>query len=168
MRIAQGGDVLMPGGPDYPAQIIDVRDLANFTIDCLDKQITDTFNTVTPTGSYTMGQLLEDSQAVSAATVNPVWVDETFISEAQEKSQVQNWGMFPIWHSLDGDSANVSSISGKKAVAAGLHNRPVRETARDLLTWWQTLPEDRTATMRAGMSAEVETELIAAWKAQQG
>lgn len=166
VRIAQGGDVLMPGGPDYPTQIIDVRDLANFTIDCLDQQITDTFNTVTPAGSYTMGQLFEDSQAISAANANPVWVDEAFVSEAQENNQVQNWGMFPIWHSLEGDAANVSSISGAKAVAAGMHNRPVRETARDLLTWWKTLPEERTATMRAGMSRDAEAELIAAWQAR--
>ena len=168
VRIAQGGDVLLPGGPDYPTQIIDVRDLANFTIDCLDRQIADTFNTVTPAGSYTMGQLVEDSQAVSAAAVNPVWVDETFVNAAQEDNEVQNWGMFPIWHSLEGEAAAVSSISGKKAVAAGMHNRPVRETIRDLLAWWKTQPEERTATMRAGMSAEVEAELIAAWKAQQG
>ena len=156
----------MPGGPEYPLQIIDVRDLANFTIDCLDQRIADTFNTVTPTDSYSMGQLLDDSQAVTASEVVPVWVDETFAGEAQEKVQGPRWGMFPIWHSLEGDSAKVSSVSGKKAVAAGMHNRPVRETIRDLLTWWKTLPEERTATMRAGMSADVEAELLASWKSR--
>lgn len=166
VRVADGGEILAPGGPEYPIQIIDVRDLANFTIDCIDQQITDTFNTVTPTGSYTMGQLLEDSQAVSASKIEPIWVDEAFVNEAQANSELQNWGMFPIWHGLDGDSANVSSISGAKAVAAGLHNRPVRETIRDLLSWWNSLPEDRTATMRAGMSRDVEAELIAAWKSR--
>jgi 2'-hydroxyisoflavone reductase len=166
VRVSKGGEMLAPGGPAYPLQIIDVRDLANFTIDCLDQRITDTFNTVTPVGSYNMGQLLADSQAVTATEVEPVWVDEAFAAEAQSNSQVQNWGMFPIWHALDGDSANVSSVAGEKAVAAGLHNRPIRETVRDLLTWWQTLPEERTASMRAGMSAEVEAELLEAWKAR--
>ena len=71
--------------------------------------------------------------------------------------------MFPIWHGLDGDAVNVSSIAGEKAVTAGLHNRPIRETIRDLMTWWQTLPEERTAQMRAGMSNDIEAELIAAW-----
>lgn len=164
VRVASGGEVLVPGGPEYPVQIIDVRDLANFTIDCLDQQITDTFNTVTPVGSYDMGSLLADSQAVTATNIEPVWVDEAFAAEAQANSQVQNWGMFPIWHALDGDAANVSSIAGEKAVAAGLHNRPIRETIRDLLSWWQTLPEERTSQMRAGMSSDVEAELIAAWK----
>ena len=166
VRVKQGGEMLVPGGPEYPVQIIDVRDLANFTIDCLDQKIIDTFNTVTPVGSYNMGLLLTDSQAVAATEVDLVWVDEAFVAEAQENSQVENWGMFPIWHALGGDSANVSSVAGEKAVAAGLHNRPIRETIRDLLSWWQTLPEERTSPMKAGMSADLEARLIAAWKAQ--
>lgn len=167
VRASKGGEMLLPGGPDYPMQIIDVRDLANFTIDCLDQKITGTYNTVTPVDSYSMGQLLADSEAVSAASVEPVWVDEAFATEAAENSQSQNWGMFPIWHGINGDEAKTSSVSGEKAVAAGLHNRPVRETIRDLLQWWATLPEERTATMKAGMSAAQEAELIAAWKARE-
>lgn len=166
VRVSRGGEMLVPGGPAYPLQIIDVRDLANFAIDCLDQQITDTFNTVTPVGAYTMGQLLTDSQAVSATRVDPVWVSEAFASEAQENSEVENRGLFPIWHALDGDAASISSVAGEKAVAAGLHNRPVRETIRDLLAWWQTLPDERSSAMRAGMSSAMETELLAAWKAQ--
>ncbi len=165
VRVSKGGRMLVPGGPEYPLQIIDVRDLANFTIDCLDRRTADTFNTVTPVGSYNMGRLLDDSQAVSATRVDPVWIDEGFAREAQENSQVQNWGMFPIWHGLQGDNAKVSSVSGKKAVAAGLKNRPVRETIRDLLSWWKTLPAERTASMKAGMSPETEAELIARYAA---
>ena len=166
VRVSRGGEMLVPGGPEYPLQIIDVRDLANFTIDCLDQSLTDTFNTVTPVGSYDMGQLLIDSQAVAATEVEPVWVSEAFVSDAQANNPAQNRGMFPIWHPLQGDYANVSSVSGKKAVAAGLHNRPVRETIRDLLAWWQTLPGERTSPMQAGMTAETEAELIAAWRAR--
>jgi 2'-hydroxyisoflavone reductase len=166
VRVRKGGEMLVPGGPEYPLQIVDVRDLANFTIDCLDRKITDTFNTVTPVGSYNMGQLLTDSQAVTATEVDPVWVDEAFAIEASANRQVENWGMFPIWHALGGEDANVSSVAGTKAVAAGLHNRPVRETIRDLLSWWQTLPTERTSQPQAGMSAALEAELIAAWKAR--
>ena len=164
VRASQGGEMLLPGGPEYPMQIIDVRDLANFTIDCLDWRQSGTYNMVTPVGSLTMGTVLEDSVAVSAAEVTPVWVDEAFVQQAQEENTVQNWGMFPVWHALTGDSAKVSSISGEKARAAGLHNRPVRETIRDLLAWWNTLPEERTSPMKAGMSAELEAALIAKWK----
>ena len=164
VRTAQGGEMIWPGGPSYPAQIIDVRDLANFTVDCVEENITGIYNTVTPVGSYTFGDLLDESQAVTGSSVNPLWVDEAFIETAQANSTVRNWGLFPIWHPLTGDSAAMSSISGARARDAGLRNRPVRETIRDLMRWWTTLPEGRTATPRAGMSAEGEAELIALWK----
>lgn len=164
VRVTRGGEMLLPGDESYPLQIVDVRDLANFTIDCVQQRIAGIYNTVTPVGSYAMGNLLEDSQAVSATAVDPVWVDEAFIETAQQENSVQNWGMFPIWHPRTGDDAAVSSVSGARARAAGLHNRPVRETVRDLLSWWQTLPAERTATMNAGISAELEADLIARWK----
>jgi 2'-hydroxyisoflavone reductase len=164
VRVTRAGEMLWPGDASYPTQIIDVRDLANFTVDCVERHVTGTYNTVTPVGSYTMGHLLEDSQAVSGASVDPVWVDEEFVERALEENTVQNRGMFPIWHPLSGENAAVSSVSGARARAAGLHNRPVRETIRDLLSWWRTLPEERTATMRAGMPAELEAKLIALWK----
>jgi len=47
-----------------------------------------------------------------------------------------------------------------------MHNRPERETARDLLAWWDTLPAERAASTRAGLSAEKEAEVLAAWKAR--
>jgi len=168
VRTAQGGEMIWPGGPSYPTQIIDVRDLANFTIDCVEKTITGTYNTVTPAGSYTMGDLLADSQAVTASSVDAIWVDEAFVARAQEQNPEQNRGIFPIWHALSGDTAAVSSISGARARAAGLQNRPVRETIRDLMRWWQTLPAERTAVLKAGMSSAFEAELIALWKQQNG
>lgn len=166
VRASKGGEMLLPGGADYPLQVVDVRDLANFTIDCLDNGRAGIYNTVTPVGSMTMGSVLDDSLAVSASTVNPVWVDEAFAGKAQQDSTANRWGMFPIWHALNGDDAATSSVSGERARVAGLHNRPIRETIRDLLVWWNTLPQERTATMRAGMTAEQEAELIARWKEQ--
>ena len=166
VRVSKGGEMLLPGTADHAMQIIDVRDLANFTIDCLDEGISGTYNTVTPAGAYTMGQLLADSEAVTSVTVDPVWVDEAFAAAAEATNKVQNRGMFPIWHGLSSEQAAVPQVSGARARAAGLHNRPVRETIRDLLAWWRTLPADRTAAMQAGMSAELEAQLIAQWKAR--
>lgn len=164
VRVTKGGEMLWPGDASNSIQIIDVRDLANFTVDCVERRTAGIYNTVTPVGSYTMGHLLEDSQAVSDTTVEPVWVDEAFVERAQQDNSASRWGLFPIWHPSSGDNAAVSSVSGARARAAGLHNRPVRETIRDLLSWWRTLPGERIATMQAGLSADLEAELIALWK----
>lgn len=42
VRTVRGGRMLWPGTPADPIQIIDVRDLANFSIDCLEQRIAGT------------------------------------------------------------------------------------------------------------------------------
>ncbi len=154
VRAQAGGDMLWPGSHEHTTQIIDVRDLANFTIDSVERRSAGVFNTVTPRGSYTFGNFLDDCTALSAADVNPLWMDEAFIEEHDVAASL------PVWHPLSGSFANVSNVSGERAHAAGLRNRPVRETIRDLLTWWDCQPEDRTATLRAGLDPEREAELL--------
>ena len=155
IRTRKGGDMIWPGSPDDPVQIIDVRDLANFTIDCVDREVQGTYNMV-HADRYTMGQLLEDSRAVTAAEVNPVWIDEEFLEDNEFSSD----GEFPVWAGANG----YADVDTDRAERAGMHNRPVRETARDLLTWWDTLPAERTATTRAGLSPEREAEILTAWQ----
>jgi len=162
VRVSKGGEMLWAGTPDSAIQIIDARDLANFVVDTIENKTTGIFNTVTPVGTYTMGNLLEDSQSVLASSVDPVWVSDAFI----EDSGAAAGGALPIWHPASGEYANASSVSGARARAAGLHNRPVKETIRDLMAWWDTLPEERIANARFAMTAEREAELIAAWKAR--
>ena len=163
VRTMKGGEMLWPGTPTGKTQIIDVRDLANFVVDAIEQQITGTYNTVTPAGSYSMGDLLADSMAVTGADVTPTWVSAGFI-DAQNLSEGR---ALPIWASPDGEYASVALVNGERAVAKGLRNRPVRETTRDLISWWKTLPEDRTQKIRAGLSAQRETEMLTLWHKQK-
>jgi len=163
VRTMKGGEMLWPGTPTDKTQIIDVKDLANFVVDAIEQQIIGTYNTVTPAGSYSMGDLLADSMAVTGAEVTPTWVSAGFI-DAQNLGEGRS---IPIWASPDGEYASVASVNGERAVAEGLRNRPVRETARDLISWWKTLPEDRTQKIRAGLSAQRETEMLTLWHEQE-
>jgi 2'-hydroxyisoflavone reductase len=164
VRTMRGGDMLWPGTRADKIQIIDVRDFANFTVDCLEQKITGTYNTVTPAGGYTMGELHDDCLAITASDMNAVWVSGKFIGDnklAEDRS-------IPIWSSPEGEYGKVAFVNGEKAVAAGLRNRPVRETARDVLAWWKTLPAERRSKPGAGLSAEAETNALELWKAQSG
>ena len=163
VRTSRGGEMLWPGRPSHLVQIIDVRDLAYFTIDCIERRTTGTFNTVTPEGQYTMGHLLEDSQAVAGIRVDAHWVDEPFI----RLHKAAAGGALPLWHPQQGPDAVLFDVSGARARAAGLRTRPVRETVRGVLAWWDTLPESRTAKPRAGLTAEREAELLEIWKREQ-
>ena len=164
IRTAKGGEMLWPGDRSDAIQIVDVRDLANFTIDCIESDIAGTYNTVTPAGDYTIGELHDDCVAVSGTPMRSTWVDSAFV-DAQGLADGRS---LPIWSPPTGEYANVARVSGEKAAAAGLRNRPVRETARDTLTWWATLPEARTSSVRAGLGAEREAELLALWGTQAG
>jgi 2'-hydroxyisoflavone reductase len=161
-RTARGGQMLWPGAPEDAIQIIDVRDLAAFTVHVLEQRITGTYNTVTPAGSFTMGDLLADCLAVSAADTEPVWLPHDFI----ESQALGEGNHLPIWVPPLPEYAGAARVSGELAVAAGLRNRNTRETARDTLAWWKTLPADRTAIPRAGLPAEKEQTMLQAWRAR--
>ena len=159
VRTMRGGEMLWPGTPEDDIQIIDVRDFANFTVDCLERKTPGIFNTVTPLRTFKMGDLLNDSLAVTDADMTPVWVDKEFISE----NEVAEGGGLPIWEHPDGEFYPLSFCDGSRAVAAGLKNRPTRETARDTISWWKTLPTDRADTLRAGLGAGKEADLLQRW-----
>jgi 2'-hydroxyisoflavone reductase len=57
----------------------------------------------------------------------------------------------------------MSQVSIARAVAAGLRFRPLSETARDTLGWWNGLPPERRAKLRAGLSRDREKQVLAAW-----
>jgi 2'-hydroxyisoflavone reductase len=162
VRSRSGGDMIWPGTPADRIQIIDVVDLAIFTIDCLERRVAGTFNMATEDGICTMGSLYEDCRAITAADVNPVWISEEFAYQ----QELIGGRALPIWHPAGGPMAGNGAIVATRAREAGLRNRPVRETARDVLSWWDTLPGERTATMKAGLDAAREAEVIAAWKAR--
>ena len=155
VRTMRGGEMLWPGQPSDDIQIIDVRDFGNFVVHCLEQRIHGIYDTVTPPRSFTMGDFLEDSLAVTAADTTPVWVGYEFII----KNGLDKGNTLPIWaspHSIWSGQA-----SGARAVAKGLHNRPTRETTRDTVTWWKTLPEERSERLSAGLSEEKEAEMLA-------
>ncbi|HRF83538.1 MAG TPA: epimerase, partial [Pseudoxanthomonas sp.] len=75
----------------------------------------------------------------------------------------------PIWvYRGDGPYAGYGQVDNRRAVAAGLSFRPLDTTIRELLAWFGSLPTERQATLRAGITREREAELLAQWHARQG
>jgi hypothetical protein len=58
VRIARGGDVLAPGDPNNPVQIIDARDLGEWTIRVVENNTFGTLNAIGPAGQLTMAEML--------------------------------------------------------------------------------------------------------------
>lgn len=163
VRTMRGGEMAWPGTPLDDIQIIDVRDLANFVVDVAERRINGIFNTVTPAGSFTMGDLQRDCVAVTAADMTPTWIPYDFL----RTQGLTDGGEFPIWVAPQSDEAFIAKVSGDRAHASGLKTRPTRETARDTISWWRSLPAERTGRLRSGLSHKQEAELLAAWRADR-
>lgn len=61
-----GQDVLVPGDPDFPVAMIDVKDLAAWMVRCAEQRVTGTFNATGPT--VTLRDVLETARRVAART----------------------------------------------------------------------------------------------------
>lgn len=168
MRVARGGEVLLPDRPEMPVQIIDARDLAEWTIQMIDGDRTGVFNATAPVQPYAFQSIINACLQVAKETVGSHtagWevsftpVDEAFLVEAG----VGPWMELPLW--LPGDEeAGIMAVDISRAIAAGLTFRPLVRTTVDTLTWAQGRPSDHQ--WRAGLKPERERELLRAWQAR--
>lgn len=173
-RIDKGGEVLAPGDGNDPVQIIDSRDIAEFTIRMAENRTFGTFNATGPVTPLTMAQLLYGIKAVTTAGAQFTWVPADFLSGQNVRAWVSSptQASMPVWVPDRPNNVAFSRRTIKKALAAGLTFRPLAVTAKDVLDWNKTRPVAELETLakggRAGISAEREAEVLAAWKAKQG
>jgi len=66
-RVARGGDVLAPGRPERPVQLVDVRDLADWCVRLAEHNRAGVFNAVGPRSTLTMSRLLETAPRLRRA-----------------------------------------------------------------------------------------------------
>ncbi|MEU3561007.1 NAD-dependent epimerase/dehydratase family protein [Kitasatospora sp. NPDC006786] len=151
-RLARGGEVLAPGRPDAPLQVVDVRDLTAWMLGLLAQGARGAYHAATPP-PFGMGDLLD---AVAAAVAPPgttlTWVSEDFLRAAGVPERA-----LPLWPA-DPELRATSTADPAAALATGLTLRPVAETARDIRPF-EPLPD--------ALTPEREAELLAAWHRRQ-
>jgi len=157
VRVERGGEVLAPGAPADPIQIIDARDLAEWTIRMVEQGATGPFNAVGPKTKLTMGHMLSDMKKTTHSDARFTWVTDKFLTDQKIIDDI------PIWTSTHGPEIGYSTVNINKAVSKGLTFRPLSETTRATLEWFRKQPPDRQMKMRAGFSAQREAEVLAAW-----
>jgi nucleoside-diphosphate-sugar epimerase len=160
-RLARGGNVLAPGDPVAPIQVIDARDQGTWTIRLLDESITGTFHSVSPEPPFGFGEMLEAIAAeVAPAGTRLTWVDSDFLL-----AEGLDGAIVPLWDEGDEKEATACLASPAAAFAAGLRPRPLRQSIADIRA------EDRVpGTGRAGVGvpAEREADVLAKWAARSG
>ena len=159
VRIDHGGEVLAPGDPKDPVQFIDARDLAEWTIRMVENGETGIYNASGPAKMLGVGEMLEGIKAANNSKANFTWVNADFLAA----QKVEPWSDMPVWIPPRGEEAGGNRISIKRALEKGLTFRPLEMTARDTLAWFKSQSPERQAKLKAGLSPERETEVLAAW-----
>ena len=167
-RIDKGGEVLAPGDGNDPVQFIDSRDIAEWTVRVAENHTLGTFNATGPAKPLTMAEMLYGIKAVTTAGAQFTWVPADFLKE----QHIQPWSNMPVWIPDSPDEVGDSRRNIARALAAGLMFRPLAVTAKDTLDWNKTRPAAELQALaegrRAGISAEREAQVLAAWHAKQG
>ena len=165
VRASKGGEMLAPGTPKDPVQVIDVRDLSTWMMSLVEARTNGVFNAVSPPGAFTMGDLVTASlQASPKAGTKVTWVPEDFLAAHWKEDDLD----LPPWAPMKGEMAGASLTSIKESVKTGLRSRPLPQTVKDTLAWFQTLPADRQASLKAGLPAERETDTLKLWHQAKG
>jgi 2'-hydroxyisoflavone reductase len=148
-RIARGGEVLAPAPPEDPVQFIDVRDLAEWTVDLCERRVGGTFNATNEGVAW--GVLLDTCRTVTASDAEVTWVSDSFLGA----QGVREWTELPLW--LTGpENEYAERVDVRRAVAAGLRFRALADTVLGALELAET-------TDAAGLAPEREAALLAAW-----
>jgi 2'-hydroxyisoflavone reductase len=157
-RIARGGEVLAPGRPEDPIQLIDARDMARWMIAMLEGGHAGTFHAVSPPPPFGFGDMLEAIAAeVAPEGTTLTWVGEEFLeAEGVDDTALPLWG-----RGRSGTAANTADPAA--AHRAGLTPRPLRQSVREIYEAADAAPD-----LPGRLSAEREAGLLAAWARHRG
>ena len=161
VRIHRGGEVLAPSDGSDPIQIIDVRDFTEWMVRMAEDGHTGVYNAVGPRIPRPIDQLLYGIRAVTTAETTFTWVPRDFLSVHGVRPYVE----MPVWMPPLPGREGFARFDLTPEVERGLTFRPLADTARDTLTYHFSRPAEEQV-LRAGISAEREAEVLAAWRAR--
>lgn len=147
-RVARGGEVLAPGGPDRIAQWVDARDLCPWIVALAENDTPGIFNASGPAGTFTREGLMWGLAALTDQPVEFFWPSWELLEESDFN--------MPMMRPGDEQVHFVNTAS----MAAGLHYRSLAETAKATREWWLSQSEERRANARNWSSPDLERQLI--------
>ncbi|GMV25763.1 MAG: reductase [Phycisphaerae bacterium] len=171
-RISKGGDMVVPGDPSDPIQLIDVRDLAEFCIHLIENKTMGAFNATGPDKELTMKAFCEGTRDGVGASTTFTWIPADFLATQGVPTEAL-FAAYPLYIPPTGETAGFHRVSVAKAVKHGLKFRPCSDTAKATLDWLNSVSEDMRKRLvppgpgepgSMALSPEREQEIIKAWR----
>lgn len=164
LRLARGGEILVPGHPDDPVQYMDVRDVAEWMIRLAEEKKPGIYNAAGPQESKTMDEFISQASKVFEAEKTFTRIDDYEFLKAQQVTELVPW-IIPIENNYGS-----ARIDNKKGIAAGLTFRALEDTVQDTYSWWTsaevTDEQRRNFEQKEGTVLFREKDILAAWKAK--
>lgn len=170
-RLEKGGEILAAGDPLAHIHIIDVRDMARWSIDMAERSETGIFNAVGPEAPMNWGSLLKALRALYPTPAELTWVPVSWLAE---HNVVNNFSTLLFW--ATGVSSGGTLKKNDKARAKRLVLRPLSATVEETLAWHKAQPPEDQVKVLLGVDGKQslqdsmarEQSLLAAWHADAG
>lgn len=151
-RMARGGTVLGPPRPEQPMQLLHARDHADFLLKLAAAGTTGVYDVVGPDTPITFADMLATCIKAAGSTAEIVWAPRKLLRECGIE--------LPLDWAVHGRFDGAFRVPPDQARAAGLVNRPLVASARQVLRW------DAPRALRghqlvAGPTAEQEQAALA-------
>ena len=162
VRLAKGGDVLVPGKKEDPVQYIDVRDAAEWCIRLAEEKVTGTFNAVGPKNPITMQEFVAEAAKAFDVKHNFVYVEDYDFLKKNGVYYIVPWIM------LDKYNYGSARVNTQKALQNGLTIRNLKTSIQETHEWWysDSLTQERRDKMEKNEKTPFfrEQEIIQKWK----
>lgn len=164
VRARRGGEIVIPGPGDDLIQYVDVRDLGEWTIHAVERQLVGPYNAIGPGAPITLKELVQGCVDITGSdgTLVPIPTQELLTTYA-----VQPWMEMPVWVPPEGEYAGFGRRNFDKAVKAGLKHRSLETTVKDTLAWYDTLTAEQQQRFIQGLRPEREKTILVQWRDSQ-
>jgi 2'-hydroxyisoflavone reductase len=162
VRLAKGGDVLVPGKKEDVVQYADVRDVAEFMIRLAESNITGKFNISGPSEAQTILAFANEAKQAFDMETNIVPINDYKFLEENGIYYLVPW-IPPI-----GKNYGSARTTNKKAIAAGLTFRDLKTSIQEMHDWWYSdaLTQEQRDKFEKNPKGVLmkEQDILAKWK----
>ncbi|WP_431158405.1 NAD-dependent epimerase/dehydratase family protein [Winogradskyella poriferorum] len=164
VRLAEGGEIMVPGKKDDSIQYVDVRDIAEWFIRLAETKTAGIYNGVGPANPQTMQQFINEASKSFDKEHHFVYIDDYDFLKDNEFYFSIPW-IIPLDKHYG--SARVTNAKSKKN---GLTFRPLNDTLKSILKWWdsEAVSNERRDKFNSNLKQMVEKEkgMITAWNSR--